>query len=426
MQRSPSPYKRAGAHVSLRSPLNHAIGGQIAHTLGQLAVLTSISHLQGVTSVGAFGVAMSLVTPVFILSNMGLRTAQAIDQEEAFSFADYAGFRIVTTGVALLVCGLLGLVLARDPTVLPIVLLFALAKCFDAASSLSHGTFLRHERVDLVFRSFLYRSVFTAILFFLLLWSGLPLWAAFTAQLVVWATVALCLDLPSAWRLNSSHPSHIHITRGLLSSIGRRSFPIGGTGFLIGLQPALLRLFIESQFGLAALGVFTNISAVFQAGALVSNAIRQVLAARFSKMRLRADFSGMSHTILKMLTLILLASTLGIAIVYQFGAPLLRLAFGADTAQHQALFLILTIALAFRMLNAVTGSLNHAFGRAVSLFVRESLYVVALIALSWLIIPRSGVVGAGMVILVISMVRFLADGLAFALTQPRRHREREG
>lgn len=410
---------------NLRSPLNHAIAGQIVHTLGQLAVLTSISHLQGVSAVGAFGLALSLVTPVFILANMGLRTTQAIDQAGEFSFADYAGFRIVTTFFALITCFLLGFALTGDGNVLPIILLYAVAKSFESISGLSYGTFLTHERVDLVFRSYLFRSVLTVLMFFSLLWVGLPLWAAFMAQVLVWASVALLLDLPSAWQLNDSGPEQIRITRHLITSIARRTFPIGGTGFLVGLQPALLRLFVENYFGLAALGIFTNVSAVFQAGAMVSNAIRQFLAARFSKLRLQADFSATYDMIFVLLASILGVSLLGIAIVYHLGAPLLHLAFGAETSQHETLLLIITIALTFRMLNAVTGSLNHAYGRAVSLFVREGLYVLVMIFLSWLIIPQSGLVGAGTVILVISLMRFIADGLSFLLTRPRPRQEKE-
>ncbi|WP_424943972.1 hypothetical protein [Aliiroseovarius crassostreae] len=416
---------RRPENQNLRRPLNHAISGQVVHTLGQLAILTSISHLQGVSAVGAFGLALSLVTPVFILANMGLRTTQAIDQEREFSFADYAGFRVVTTFAALLTCILLGFALTGGGPVLPIILLYAVAKGFESISSLSYGTFLTHERVDLVFRSYLYRSVLTALVFFCLLWMGLPLWAAFLAQILVWASVALILDLPMAWQLNDRGPAQIRITWPLIRSIARRTFPIGGTGFLIGLQPALLRLFVESYFGLAALGVFTNVSAVFQAGAMVSNSIRHFLAARFTKLRLQADFSATYNTTFILLVSILGVSLLGIFFVYQLGAPLLHLAFGAETAQHETLLLIVTIALTFRMLNAVTGSLNHAYGRAVSLFVREGFYVLVLIILSWLIIPQSGLVGAGAVILVISMLRFVADGLAFALTRPRLRQEKE-
>ena len=400
------------AQKRIWSPLYYSVGGQIVHTLGQLGVLASLSHLKGIEAVGAFGLAISLVTPIFILGNMGLRTTQAIDQRGEFTFPEYAGFRIITSLTALVLSVGVGLFFTAGTEVLPILLLYSVAKAFESISGLAYGTFLRAERVELVFRSFLIRSVATVVVFSSLLWIGAPVWTAFLAQVGVWSVVALGLDLPSAWKVNGTQPGEIVFDRRNIMAIARRTFPVGGTGVLIGLQPALLRIFVEGYLGLAALGIFTNIGAIFQAGAMISNAIRQFLSARFSKLLLIADPGSTCRTIIVLVSAILVASALGLGFAVFLGDAFLLVVFGQETSRHGDLLILVALALAFRLLSAVTISLGHAYNRAFSLFLQEIFYIGVLVVLSLLLMPTVGLLAPGWIILITSALRFATGGIA--------------
>lgn len=398
------------------SRIGYASVGQIVYSLGQLGVLSSLSLLSGPEAAGMFGYALAIVTPIFVLANMGLRTVQVVDQERNFHMHEYVAYRCVTTLLALTLCIIIAFAFVDHPTVRLIVLLYAIAKTFESVSQLSYGTFEASERFDLVFTSLATRSVLTFVAFVSLLFLGAPVWAAFFAQMVVWAVTAFLLDVRAVSQLvgkeTQLRPS-ISISR--LMALFRRSAPIGGTGFLSGLQLALLRIFIEAQMGLVALGIFTNISYVFHAGAMLANTIRHVLVARFAKLRVKGDSSAtlriVGFTFLILISLVLL----GLGFVYILGEPLLNILFGEETAAENSLFIIVSIALAFRVLSSIPTSLIHAYGGTTGQFLREAFFVFLVIILSQIIIPQVGLSGAGWILVVVSGLRFLADGTRVAL-----------
>ncbi|MEO0923068.1 MAG: hypothetical protein AAFY09_09900 [Pseudomonadota bacterium] len=412
------------ARHGLFSRIGFSAGGQIVYSLGQLGVLSSLSLMHGAEAAGMFGFAFAIVTPLFILANLGLRTSQVVDQEGLFKFEEYFGYRAVTTALAFLVCLIGSVFLIDHPTIRWIVILYAGAKTFEAVSLLCYATFERSERFDLVFRSLLIRSVLTFFVFVGLLFAGAPIWVAFFAQLIVWAVNACLLDIRSVREIlppdSRLRPS---ISMSRFGSLTWRTFPIGGAGFLSGMQLALLRIIVESQLGLAALGIFTNVSYIFHAGAMLAHSVRHVLGARFSKLRVSRNFAATWRVIFTVFSLLMATVLIGLAFVQVFGVPLLRILFGPETSEEGRLFLIVAVALGLRLLAVIPTSLIHAYGGIGKQFLREFVFLSIIAVFSVPAISIAGLEGAGWMLVVVSAARLLADGLQVWLRWRRRQND---
>ncbi len=402
----------------LFSKASYSIFGQVFYMIGQLAILSSLSHFRGIEAAGVFGLAISIVTPTFVFANMGLRTAQGADQANEINFANFFCFRLFSSSTALLICILASFIFADSQDVALIIILYASAKFAETFSEVSYGAYEKNGRFDFVFQSLLLRSILTLIMFVSILAVGFPLWAAFFAQLFVWTLVAVFYDLPRARSFEPDSNGNLFSPDfRVLKSIFKKAAPMGGTNFLIGSHLSILRIYIESTMGLAALGVFTNISYIFQAGSMVGNSIKHILVPQYSKGIRNGDEAGIQRLYDASRLLILAGSIAGIIFVIFFGELFLKILFGRETGEYVDLLLVICLALSFRTLGAVPQSLVIAKAKTMSQFFREFLYASFTLALSFVFIKSVGLNAAGWILVVVVGLRVLFDSLSVRLNR---------
>lgn len=399
--------------------LKYAFLGQTIYMLCQFGVLSAIAHLRGPEAVGAFGLALAIATPVFVLTNSGLRTVQSADQKSGFSFAEYAGFRLRTTALGFGVAVAAAAVLANSHTVFMVSLLYAAAKAFESVSELSYGSFERALRTDLVFRSLVLRGLASVALFVILLGAGVSLWLAFLAQLAVWSAIALALDLPAACRLNATRARDIGISASRFRSLVRQALPVGIASFAVGIQYSILRFLVEGLLGLRALGIFVSVSYIYQAGSQLANAAGYTLTARFSIALGQGDEGLIRRTIRQGAVLIGLLTLAGLAVALPLGDGLLALAFGPEVRGHAGLLIIVGIALSFRLLSAAPNSRLFASGGAVNIFRRECGLVVLTLVSGYLLTRRFGLEGAAVALMLVALARLAMTWVEARLWRPR-------
>ena len=86
--------------------------------------------MRGLTSVGEFGLALAVATPIFVLSGAGLRLLQAVDASSETDFASYAGARCVGLAAAAIVTLAIGAV-PLESLPFDIFLAVTLMKCAE-------------------------------------------------------------------------------------------------------------------------------------------------------------------------------------------------------------------------------------------------------------------------------------------------------
>jgi O-antigen/teichoic acid export membrane protein len=408
-QPSRKPLTALSVGISLKASLGYSFGSQVFFLLSQLGMLSALAHFRGPVAVGEYGLALALTTPLFLLMNMGFRTAQAVDVDEAFSFADYGGTRIILTGVATVISILLAAIFAQEFTTFVIVVVVAFAKAFESISNLAFGAYQQAGRMDMVASSFATRSAITLVGFLALLLLGADTATALLAQLVTWAAFGVFFDYPRASRLVAGR---LVFPRWSIRDSWRllcHSAPLGGGLLANALQMTVARLLVERFVGLEALGLFTSVAYFQQAGVSASNSVSNAIVNRLARLSRTDQRAKLRRILLHLFLLFTLVGAAGIAICYYFGDLILLILFGFG-AEHQSatqLLLVISIVVGLRMISSLPQSLMFAEQRFKE-FMGYQLFSLALTAvLGYILIPRYGILGAGYVLLVAAFLRLV-------------------
>lgn len=403
MKAAPTRSRREG----LGSSLGYALAGQAFYLVGQLGVLIALARLRGPEAVGEFGLALAVATPIFMIANMDMRTAQAVAIDKGYDFSDYAGVRLALVTLAIIVALAVGFFVAREGDAYLALIVLAAAKACEALSDLAYGAYQRADRIKLVARSQIVRALATLPLFVVLLAMGASTPVALLAQLVVWALVAILLDYPTASKLSCGHIARPSFLRERFGWILRRSAPLGGGVVANALQASVPRLAVAHFLGLEALGLFTAVAYFRQAGTIAANAVSHALVARFARDRRAGHHAQVRRIVYAVGAVVLAAGAIGAGAVYLFGAEILAMLFGPPFARAENLFLLVAVSVTIAMLATLPRTLLVADGRFTSVFWFQVAALFVAVALSLTLVPSYGLVGAGFVLVAVALFRLV-------------------
>jgi O-antigen/teichoic acid export membrane protein len=404
--------KRGG----LRASLLYSLAGQGFYLTTQLGVLSALAHFRGPIAVGEFGLALAVTTPLFLLSNLGFRTAQASDVEEEFSFAQYGGVRLLLTALAVLISIVLGWSLSDNISTLVIVAIVSLTKAFESVSNLAYGAFQQGGRMDLVARSLAVRGALTLPFFAVLLWLGADTATAFLAQLGVWAAAGMLLDYPSASRIASGRLVWPSWAKGRSSRLIWRVAPLGGGQFINSVQMSVPRILVERYLGLDALGLFTAVGYFQQAGVSAANSVSHAIVNRIAKLRRTGQRRRIYAIVIKLAALFVFCGALWSLLCFYFGVEMLVFLFGHSYIAAAPLLFIISLAMNVRMLATLPQTVLYAEQRYSTYMTFQVVSFALTVALCFTFIERFGLVGAGYVLLTVAILRLLVmEALALFL-----------
>jgi len=394
--------------TTARANILHSVGGKVSYVLSQMLVLAALARFEGIEATGAFGFAMAVATPVFLLANMGLQVGLATDANRDFAFEDYVGLAIVAGILGLITCVTLGPMLLESDTARPLLVIIAAQKAVESLSMVCYGAFQLQSRMKLVARSLALRGWISAVIFALLLAAGAPAAGAFSAQLVVWSAVLIFHDYPLASRLLNARLALPRFHLQAMRALAVVNLPLSLSGFLNAIANNLPRLVLGSYFGLAAVGIYTVIAYFMQAGTMVINAVNQALLGHFAHIRLeRANAAELIAITRPLLLAALCISLLGVILVYLLGEPALVAIFGAPFGAGFPLLMLISFALVTKLFGIVPQALIHA-DRRFKLFLTYELLSLGLgLVLLTQLVPRFGINGAGLSVLIVAVFRLL-------------------
>ena len=133
--------------MSLRSNVVWTFGGTLVYSLAQWAMLASISKLGSPYMVGQFALGLAVSAPIYMFTNMQLRTIQATDAKGIFSFPDYFGLRVLASATGFAAVLLFALLNSGSGRTQLVVLVIGAAKCFESLSDAVYGLCQKHERM---------------------------------------------------------------------------------------------------------------------------------------------------------------------------------------------------------------------------------------------------------------------------------------
>src|SRR4051794_5754943 len=98
IQQSPAHLVRT---PRLRTDFVWTFVGNVVYSSSQWGILILLAKLGTPEHVGQYSLGVAICTPVFMFTNLQLRSIQASDVNRKCSFGDYLGFRLLATAIAL-------------------------------------------------------------------------------------------------------------------------------------------------------------------------------------------------------------------------------------------------------------------------------------------------------------------------------------
>ena len=344
-------------------------------------------------AVGIYILALSLVSPVILLTNLSLRAVLATDAKQEFAFADYHGLRLLSLPLAAFLILSGGLFLGYRAAVMAVVAALMLSKMLESLSEILYGLLQQHERMDRIARSMILRISLMFLAAGVVLGWKQDLFMAILAQCMMQALVLLFYDLPQARGVaGASWGWWGDLAR--MQALLYKAFPLGGVAMLLSLNSSLPRLFLERWHGEEVLGVFGPLAYLLFLGATFVAALGQAALPRLSQYiasRKRAAFFRLLGILMGFGAM----SGLGGALVaWLAGRPILALLYKAEYAQYNELFIALLASSSFLFVASFLGYAAAATRQFQYFFWPVVVQCLATVLLCLWWIPEGGLYGA--------------------------------
>lgn len=288
-------------------------------------LLIAIVARENPSAAGSFGIAMSIVTPVFLFASLNLKLIQAVDGHDA----DWLNHLVIQLGV-LPVGSLLSILIAfslgRKDSWL-VVLIFAAMRWVEALSNLCYGVFMTKERFRSLGIGMALRGILGTAMAVVTWRATQDLALTGLGILFGWTLVLITYEFPSSLRLLESRGVPEARRVGLLV---RRGLPLGFDSAANSLIHHVPRLMIAQTLGPLALGRYLPIVQLLQYLTVAAGSLGGVLLSRLSKYWRDANEPAFRSLIRKVFTL---SSAAAIAVTVAsllVGPAVIRLLLGSE------------------------------------------------------------------------------------------------
>lgn len=393
-----------------------AYGVQAVSTWGVLVVLAKSGTPE---LVGIYALGLSIATPVFLLTNCQLRGIYISDVEQTHRWATYLRARAVTTVGGLAAIVLIAAMSTSSGTGLKVLILVGLLKALDAAVDIYHGYFQKVERLDTVAQSQGIRAIGIVLAVGAVMIVTHNLSAAITGAITASALVFIFFDLRRFDTISRRSPDqgskrhHSAWSPEIATAIWFAA-PMGIVSVLMSLLSYIPRYLVAHSQGDAGLGIFAASAYVLTAGTLLMDALGQSALAELS----RKHASG-NHSDFAKMTARFCGAGIAVGVVICFvlwtaAAPFLNLVYRPEYAQSANVLKIAMLALPLlNVAYVLRFALTAARVFAAQLVVLSGAAATSLVA-GALLIPRYGLTGGAMTIVVSAFVLAISYTAVFA------------
>lgn len=397
---------------SLRSNFKWMSAGNVFYVTCQWGMLSILAKAGNASVVGQYVLGLAISAPVFMFTNLNLRAVQATDARSDFEFADYFTLRILASLAGVLTVAVVSLSLNYDVGTRLVIFLLGVAKAIESLGDVVAGLLQRIERIHQVAISLVFRGTLSLGAFGITYLVLRNLTAAVCALVLSWSIVFVAYDLKCAAGALRDGERFLRFMPGTLRRLAVLSAPLGVVMALISLNTNVPRYILARTLGDAKLGIFASLGYVLQAQYLVINAMGDSASARLARMFSLGDARGFRRVIDKLVWIGVGVLVLGTMLAALFGRPLLTLLYRPEYAQRLSVFVVMVAAGGLASIGYFLGyGINAArhFRLQVPMIGLATLTTAALTAV---LAPRFGLMGAAAALLCGTLVHAVGNGLA--------------
>ena len=390
-------------------------GGSLSWAIAQWFLVWLFARVgDGAAAVGQYSLTLAIVTPVFIIGQLGLRTVY-LSLQTSFTWKSYLILRLIGTGAAIVI---IVAYYQIDPSAnLPLLAAVVAVRCFDVYHDILYARFQRENRLLLIGMHSITNSVLTMII-------------AFVAIMLTHniALTVLCVGIGSALVAASAQRYVLKVPRDPAAAPGgyrrilRAGVPTTISESLAALSLYLPILFLSVIADDATTGVFATAAYLLTAANLTGDTLKDIFITSF---RWTFEDSGARKLLRrahKVSGVLIILVVVAIPIIIFAGSPVLEFIYGDEFALTHLELAVLSAAMipvaSSYIYEATLNVLNAYAGQAWIWFMACSLGV----GVGFLVINVPGIppmIGAMAVAFTTGWGRFIG-ALSLALSAQRR------
>lgn len=359
--------------------------GNLIQAGAQWGVVVVLARLGSPEDVGGYALALAVVSPVFLFSNMHLRAILATDVALETGAGTYFSLRLASSSMAAMV--LLVAACFRGPQQGLILAGLTVAKAFEAISEVLYGEMQRTEQMDRIGKSMAARWG-GALLVTLLAMSGSRSLASSLISIgLVSATVAF-------WDLQTVRASRWRSSFGEMKQLAVSAAPLGLLMLMVSLNASIPRYYLAGLSSQSAVGVFAALSYVSIALNTLVIAAGQAGGTPMARSYWARDGFAFAGQAVRLLALALALGIAGIGAALWKGQDLLELLYGSYFSREGESLNWLMLAGALSYVASAIGYML-ASARCFHLQLPTLILTSLTTALGChFLVPRAGVTGA--------------------------------
>jgi O-antigen/teichoic acid export membrane protein len=406
---------------SLRISFAWTFVGNAVYAMCQWGMISVLAKLGSAAGVGQFALGLATTAPLFMLTNLALRSVQATDARCEFDFASYFTLRSIATVLALISTLIIVTVIGSGRQTSLVILFVGGAKAVECFSDVIFGLLQKNERLDQVAVSMMLKGGLSFVVFGATFFYSRSVVAASLSLGIAWLLVFLLYDLRLARKLQTLSGRFFSDDATRLTQLAKLAFPLGVVTALSSFNFNIPRYAIQHFRGSSELGIFSALGYLVVVMTLVVNALAQSAAVRLSKYYASGHAREFKGLLFRMAAICLLAAIFGMGVCKVIGPAILRLLYGREYADHVALLQIFIATSGISAVAAVLGCGMTAARRFRAQVPVLAATLGSCAILVWALTPRFGMCGAAAAMLVSACVQSLGGYLVVrsALRQPR-------
>jgi O-antigen/teichoic acid export membrane protein len=388
---------------SLRANFAWTFAGNVLYGACQWGMLSVLAKLGNASIVGQFTLGLAVAAPVFMFTNLQLRAVQATDVSAETGFANYFTLRLLATLLGLIVIVALLPFAGASSAVRVVILLVAVSKCVECMSDVTAGLLQREEQLKRVAISLIMRGIASVLLFSLAFAYFRNLALSVLAMSGVWLAVLLFYDVRNVRALIGSHEAFFRFDWRNLWRLSMLGLPLGWVATFATLSVNIPRYFLQHYLGLADQGIYASLAYLVVAINLVVAALSISVTTRLARLFADGDHRQFVRLLTKLSMLGGLIAAVGVPLTFLVGQPLLTLLYRREYADHVGL---LALFVGIAGLGTIGTFLFCGLTAARTFRAQVPVYFIAMLVAavgSGLLVPRDGIIGAGIALLLSAM-----------------------
>lgn len=402
-----------GSGRSLRRNFIWAFFGNAIYGACQWAAIAMLARLSRPEHLGVYALGVAICSPIFMFTNLNLREIQSTDARREFRFAQYFLFRLGSVLVTIGAIALGVFVSGYKGETGVVVILVAVWRGIEYLADAVYGMLQRHERMERISKSLiLHGGLCVAGLCVGLLATGSLTWGVTAAAFG--AGVAFLYDLRGprvvgeVWRDPWGKLKDV-LQFAELRRLILLGFPLGFAAMLISFTINVPRYFIERSWGARELGIFAAMAYAMQVGTTFVVALGQSASARLARYAASGNWKEFGRLLWKLVGIAVALGAAGMAVSLAAGGPLLRMLYGQEYAQRSDILVWLMAAAAASYVAGILGFAIISL-RQLNILIPTFLFAALVcLGLSFLLVPRMGLVGAAVATLGAAVTQMIAS-----------------